>query len=273
MNKPVALTIAGSDPTGGAGVQADLKTFAAHNVYGASVISVLSAQNTERFELFPVSTKAIAAQIDAAFEAFEIKAIKIGMLSGCDVVRAVITALDRHNGDRAIPVVLDPIIRASNGGVALDRDSLDLARRELIPRTTLIKPNLPEAAQLLGEPQAQNIDEMEHQAKRLFLLGCSSLLLSGGHLAGRQSVDIFVSKGENCTIRGKKLDIAEIHGTGCTLTAAIAANLAKGLSVRQSVDLGKAYLDDLLLRGTQLDLAGQNRSLDHLRLSSKKGET
>ncbi|MCP4934326.1 MAG: bifunctional hydroxymethylpyrimidine kinase/phosphomethylpyrimidine kinase [bacterium] len=272
MSKPVALTIAGSDPSGGAGLQADLKTFAAHGVYGVSATTVLTAQNERRFEILPVSLAFIGAQIDALFEEFQIDAIKIGMLANQQTVQAVINALQRHNRDRAIMVVVDPILRASNGGMALDERGMVLLRDELFPLANLIKPNLAEAALLLGEPVANNPQQMSHQAASLLQFGCECVLLSGGHLAGPDCVDVLAHASGCATLYARKLDVGEVHGTGCTLTSAITANLAKGHVASKAVDLARTYLQGLLAQKHQLNRNGVARSLDHLFITVNKSE-
>ena len=264
MSQPVALTIAGSDPSGGAGVQADLKTFAAHDVYGASVISVITAQNAARFALFPVPAAFLAAQIEVVFEAFDLRAIKIGMLGGGEQVRTVIDGLHRYNGERKIPVVLDPVIRASNGGLGLDEGALALLREALLPLCTLIKPNLYEAANLLDEKPAGDISQMRAQAQRLSARHGLSVLLSGGHLPGSEAVDILSHAGEIHRFSRKKCGVADVHGTGCALTSAIAAQLAKGQAMKPAIEQAKTYLSALLNRKMQQDQSYGVISLDHL---------
>ena len=272
MSKPVALTIAGSDPSGGAGVQADLKTFAAHGVYGVSAITALTAQNERRFEILPVSPYFISAQIDAVYEEFRVNAIKIGMLNDKATVETVIEALQRHNKDRSIMVVLDPILRTSNGGAVLDEGGVVLLRDELFPLVNLIKPNLAEAAVLLGEPLAQNPQQMSDQAARLLKFGCECVLLSGGHLAGPDCVDVLAHASGCASLYAKKLAVGEVHGTGCTLTSAITANLAKGHVVSKAVDLARAYLLGILAQKHQLNKDGAARSLDHMFITDNKSE-
>ncbi len=268
MSKPVALTIAGSDPTGGAGVQADLKTFAAHKVYGASVVSVLTAQNASRFEVFPVPGAFISAQIEAVFEALAIKTIKIGMLGTVEAVGTIIDCLQRYNHDQKIPVVLDPVLKASNGGTGLEGDGLALLRDELLPLCTLIKPNLYEAAVLLDEKEALDPVQMGEQAHRLAQRYQGSVLLSGGHLSGPEAVDILFHEGAIHSFPPKKREHCELHGTGCALTSAIAANLANGHDLYASVERARSWL--LQLWGVNMKLYQQDkvRHLDHLALSS-----
>ena len=272
MTKPVALTIAVSDPSGGAGVQADLKTLASHGVYGVSAITALTAQNERRFEILPISPEFIGAQIDAVFEEFQIDAIKVGMLANEQTVQAVIDALQRHNKDRAIMVVVDPILRASNGGMALDERGLVLLRDELFPHANLIKPNLAEAALLLGETVATSPQQMSDQAARLLEFGCECVLLTGGHLAGADCVDVLAHASGCATLYAKRLAVGEVHGTGCTLTSAITANLAKGHVASKAVDLARAYLLGLLGENQQLNKSGAARSLDHLFITDNKSQ-
>ncbi len=253
-------------------MQADLKTFAAHGVYGVSAITALTAQNERRFDLFPVSPDVIAAQIDAVFEEFNVQAIKIGMLKDKQTVQAVIEALQRHNAERSIMVVLDPILRASNNGVALDEGGMELLRYELFPLVNLIKPNIAEAAYLLGEQIAENPQQMSEQAARLLKFGCECVLLSGGHLAGPVCVDVLAHASGCATLYAKKLAVADVHGTGCTLTSAITANLAKGHVASKAVDLARAYLQGLLAHEHQLNISGAARSLDHMFISDNKSE-
>ena len=275
MSKPVALTIAGSDPTGGAGLQADLKTFAALDVYGASAVSVLTAQNTRRFEVEPVSAAFVSAQIEAVFEAFDVAAIKIGMLGGASAVGAVIKALARYNADGDIPVVLDPVIRASNEGKALDPRGVKLLRGKLIPRCTLIKPNLSEAAQLLDCPLAGSLDEMRAQGEPLLTLGSPYVLLSGGHMSGKNAVDLLFERDGKGGVRVRELSAprvagGDVHGTGCTLSAAITAALASGLDMEQAVSRAKALMTQLMDCKKQSDKDGFCISLDHQPLTLSK---
>ncbi len=256
--------MAGSDPTGGAGLQADLKTFAAHEVYGASVVTALTAQNAHRFEVLITPAAFLAAQTEAVFETFDIRAIKVGMLGNEQSVQAVIAALQRHNAGREISVVLDPVIRAGNGGEALDRQGIVLLREQLFPLVTLIKPNIHEAALLLGEQQAGCVEQMSEQARKLEKSGGAAVLLSGGHLTGNEAVDILCKGGEISIFRNKKFPSLDVHGTGCTLTSAITANLARGASLHEAIGLAKTYLTRLMEIQQQLDLTGSPRSLDHL---------
>ena len=195
MGVPIALTIAGSDSGGGAGIQADLKTFSALGVYGASVITALTAQNTKGvFAIHEVPADFITAQIDAVFSDFDVGAVKIGMLGNAAAIAAVTAGLDLH---RARNVVLDPVLAATSGEALLRADAIG-ALHKLITRASLLTPNLPEAAALLDMPIARDEDEMRAQAKTLLALGASAVLIKGGHGGGPDSVDLLVDAG-GCT--------------------------------------------------------------------------
>ena len=231
MPIPIAVTIAGSDSGGGAGIQADLKTFAALGVYGASVITALTAQNTKGVAaIHQVPADFIAAQIDAVFSDLDVGAVKIGMLGNASAIDAVAVGLDRH---RARNVVLDPVMVASSGEDLLRADATD-ALWTLIPRTRLITPNLFEAAALLEAPLARDEGEMGAQAQQLVARGAQAVLIKGGHAGGPESIDLLV-EADTCTrFAAPRIATKNTHGTGCTLASAIAAGLAKD----QNLDAG-----------------------------------
>lgn len=264
MTQPVALTLAGADPTGGAGIQADLKTFAAHRVYGTSVITALTAQNAHRFAIYRVAGEVIRAQAEAVFEEHAIKAIKIGLLADREGVGAVIDVLQRHNAARAIPVVLDPILRSSNDRTALDAAGVALMREALIPLVDLIKPNLEEAASLLGIPPATDTADMQTQAQALRALGCGSVYLSGGHLAAPEATDVYCDAHGCRILAAPRVSSEDVHGSGCTLSAAIAAHCALGADIATAVRRAKDYLQHLYARDKQRNLSGVPISFDHL---------
>jgi hydroxymethylpyrimidine kinase/phosphomethylpyrimidine kinase len=270
MSRPVALTLAGADPSGGAGLQADLKTFAAHGVYGLSVTTVLTAQNARRCELLPVPGEFIRKQAEALFEEHDIRAIKIGVLAGRDGVEAVVDILQQHNADRRIPVVLDPILRASTGDKALADDGFVPLRDRLLPLADLIKPNLMEAARLANVAPATTLDELQRQAARVRALGGVAVLLSGGHLAREEATDVLATAAGMRLLPAPRHPGGDVHGTGCTLTAAIAANLARGDDLTAAVDKAKVFIGTLFGREPQLNRAAQAISFDHL--GGGKGE-
>src|SRR3974390_949529 len=229
----IALTIAGSDSSGGAGIQADLKTFAALGVYGASVITALTAQNTQRVSaIHDVPAEFVGQQIDAVFTDLAVGAVKIGMLSQVATIEAVARGLDRH---RANNIVLDPVMVASSGDRLLSPDAIDALRRHLIPRAMVITPNLPEAAALLEHAPARSETEMESQARALLDLRARSVLIKGGHGEGSESVDLLVDATSVTRFADMRVATKNTHGSGCTLSAAIAAGLAKGLHLNTAV--------------------------------------
>jgi hydroxymethylpyrimidine/phosphomethylpyrimidine kinase len=236
----IAVTIAGSDSSGGAGIQADLKTFSALGVYGASVITALTAQNTRGVSgIHDVPSAFITAQIDAVFSDLEVGAVKIGMLSQPAAIKAVAAGLKRHEVKN---VVLDPVMVAASGDRLLAPEAVEVLLRVLIPRAALITPNLPEAAALLDALEARTEPEMKDQAQQLLDLGARAVLLKGGHADGAESVDFLVQPTSVARLAVDRVPTVNTHGTGCTLSSAIAAGLAKGLSLAEAVREGKAYV-------------------------------
>jgi hydroxymethylpyrimidine/phosphomethylpyrimidine kinase len=239
MSVVIALTIAGSDSGGGAGIQADLKTFAALGVYGATVITALTAQNTKGVAaIHNVPPDFIAAQMEAVFSDLNIGAVKIGMLGNAVTAGAVAAGLDRY---RPLHVVLDPVLVASTGADLLRADAMD-ALRLVISRADVVTPNLFEAATLLDASLARNEDEMREQAQSLLKLGAGAVLIKGGHGGGPESVDLLVEADGVARFAAPRVRTRNTHGTGCTLSAAIAAGLAKGQSLNASVREAKAYI-------------------------------
>jgi len=218
-----ALTIAGSDSGAGAGIQADLKTFAARGVYGASVITALTAQNTQGVDaIHDVPAGFITKQIDAVFADLAVNAVKIGMLSRVEAIEAVAAGLDRH---KAKNIVLDPVMVATSGDRLLAKNAVDALTRKLMPRAAIVTPNLPEAAALLDRPLAGDEGEMEQQARALIKLGAKAVLIKGGHGSGRQSVDLLVEPRRGVSrLAAQRVATKNTHGTGCTLSSAIAAS-------------------------------------------------
>jgi hydroxymethylpyrimidine/phosphomethylpyrimidine kinase len=260
MSVPVALTIAGSDSSGGAGIQADLKTFSALGVYGASVVTALTAQNTTGvFAIHQVPAEFIGAQIDAVFSDFNIGAVKIGMVGSAAAIAAVSAGLRQH---RAGNVILDTVMAASSGGKLLGDDAID-ALRSLMAQARLVTPNLPEAAALTGTIAARDEDEMVAQARKLVTLGAGAVLIKGGHATGSESVDILVEGSSTMRFALPRIDTDSTHGTGCTLASAIAAGLAQGLSLVDSVRHAKAYLASALKAADRLELGSGPGPLHH----------
>jgi hydroxymethylpyrimidine/phosphomethylpyrimidine kinase len=240
MTTPVALTIAGSDSSGGAGIQADLKTFAALGVYGASVITALTAQNTSGVTgIHQVPSDFVAAQIDAVFGDLAIGAVKIGMVAQLATIDAIAAGLERWSPRH---VVLDPVMVATSGDRLLAADAVAALRTKLIPRAALITPNLPEAAALLDEPVAATEAAIERQGKRLLAIGCAAVLIKGGHGQGADSTDYLVTGSGVIALAAPRIATQNTHGTGCSLSSAIAAGLAKSEDLETAVRNAKAWV-------------------------------
>jgi len=240
MTTPIALTIAGSDSSGGAGIQADLKTFAALGVYGASVITALTAQNTTGVTgIHQVPARFVTDQIEAVFPDLAVGAVKIGMVADLSVIDAIAAGLKKWSPQH---IVLDPVMVATSGDRLLAADAIEALHTKRIPLAEVITPNLPEAAALLDAPMAANEDEMRTQAERLLGLGAKAVLIKGGHGEGAEAVDLLVEPSGAKRLSVKRIVTQNTHGTGCTLSSAIAAGLARGKSLEESVRAAKHYV-------------------------------
>ena len=263
MPRAIALTIAGSDSSGGAGIQADLKTFSALGVYGASVLTALTAQNTTGVQgVHPVPPEFVAAQMASVLDDLDVRAIKTGMLADAPIIRAVVDGLARHAV--AIPVVVDPVMVATSGDLLLQSDAIETLRSALIPRATLITPNLPEAAALLDEPIAATEPEAMDQLARLIRLGAGAVLLKGGHGSGDEAVDLLAIGPRVIRLAAPRIATRNTHGTGCTLSAAIAARLAAGDDLEPAVRHAKTYVHAAIAAGIDLGVGRGNGPVDHL---------
>ena len=267
MTAPIAVTIAGSDSGGGAGIQADLKTFSALGVYGASVVTALTAQNTRGVSaIHDVPPHFISQQIDAVFSDLAVGAVKIGMLSQPGVIEAVAAGLDKY-GQRT--VVVDPVMVATSGDILLAPDAVETLRRLLLPRALVLTPNLPEAAALLEAPPARNETEMREQAARLMALGPRAVLIKGGHAfgatgaVGAESVDLLIEPTRETRLAAGRVDTRNTHGTGCTLSAAIAAGLAKGLDLIAAVRAAKDYVTAAIGAANRLGVGSGHGPVHH----------
>lgn len=239
---PVALTIAGSDPSGGAGIQADLKTFHRFGVYGEAVITLLTVQNSQRVERVEyVGVELVLAQLRAVLEDIPPQAAKIGALGTAELV----LALAGEAAEFSFPLVIDPVMISKHGTPLLQQDARDAMREKLIPRAFLFTPNLHEAEALTGL-RVSSLDEMRVAARRLRELGASAVLVKGGHLPGRP-VDLLLAGGSELEIPGERVDTPHTHGTGCTYSAAITAELAKGSGVVEAVQCAKAFISRAIL--------------------------
>ncbi|HEU4660999.1 MAG TPA: bifunctional hydroxymethylpyrimidine kinase/phosphomethylpyrimidine kinase [Pseudolabrys sp.] len=257
----IAVTIAGSDSSGGAGIQADLKTFSALGVYGASIITALTAQNTRGVTgIHDVPPDFVAAQMDAVFSDLKVDAVKIGMLSSRAIIEAVATGLDRQ---RAKNIVLDPVMVATSGDRLLAPDAVDALRNSLIARALIVTPNLPEAAALADAPLARTEAEMEAQARAILRLGVRYVLIKGGHGGGDESVDLMIGGDGVVRLLAKRIDTKKTHGTGCTLSSAIAAHLARGLDVVAAAHAAKTYVTNAIAAADRLDVGSGHGPLHH----------
>jgi hydroxymethylpyrimidine/phosphomethylpyrimidine kinase len=257
----IAVTIAGSDSGGGAGIQADLKTFSALGVYGASVIAALTAQNTKGVTaIHDVPADFITAQIDAVFSDLAVDAVKIGMLSNPATIQAVADGLHRFAQTK---IVLDPVMVAASGDRLLKPEAIDVLRRVLIPQAMVITPNLPEAAALLDAPIARTESDMQAQGEKLLALGAKAVLMKGGHGSGAESVDLLIEPDAVARLAAERIDTHNTHGTGCTLSSAVAAGLAKGLPLAQAVRDAKAYITAAILASDTLRIGHGHGPVHH----------
>ncbi len=258
---PIAVTIAGSDSGGGAGLQGDLKTFSALGVYGASVVTALTAQSTRGVRaIHAVPPAFVTAQIDAVFSDLRVDAVKIGMLAQASVIAAVAEGLERWGQTK---VVLDPVMVASSGERLLEADAIDVLKHGLIPRAMVLTPNLPEAAALLGVAPARTEDEMREQAERLLGLGVQAVVIKGGHGQGESSVDLLVDRHGAVALPLARLPVRNTHGTGCAFAAAIAAELAKGLELSRAVRAAKDYVHGAIAAADRLAIGSGSGPVHH----------
>jgi hydroxymethylpyrimidine/phosphomethylpyrimidine kinase len=258
---PIAVTIAGSDSSGGAGIQADLKTFAALGVYGASVITALTAQNTQGVSaIHVVPAEFIASQIEAVYSDLDVAAVKIGMLPQAVSIRTVADALERH---KARHIVLDPVMIATSGDRLMDGDAVIALRGALIPKALVVTPNLHEAAALTGTPLARNEREMEVQARAILALGPRWVLLKGGHASGEESIDLLIGRSDTVRLTAQRIATDNTHGTGCTLSSAIAAGLAKGKDLVAAAHDAKAYVTGAIANADKLNVGHGHGPLNH----------
>jgi hydroxymethylpyrimidine/phosphomethylpyrimidine kinase len=258
---PIALTIAGSDSSGGAGIQADLKTFAAFGVYGASVITALTAQNTQGVSgIHQVPAAFVTAQIDAVFADLAVGAVKIGMVVQPAGIDAIVAGLARWAPQH---VVLDPVMVATSGDRLLAAEAVEALRTKLIPRASLITPNLPEAAALLDEQVATSEATVEDQGRRLLALGCSAVLIKGGHGRGEASIDYLFDAGRTIVLSAPRIATANTHGTGCSLSSAIAARLAKGDNLETAVRNAKAWISAAIAAADRFSVGHGHGPIHH----------
>jgi hydroxymethylpyrimidine/phosphomethylpyrimidine kinase len=295
---PIALTIAGSDSGGGAGIQADLKTFAALGVHGASAVTALTAQNTRGVSAIHVAPPAVVrAQIDAVLDDFDVEAIKIGMLGSAEVAEAVAECLARlpspqpspasgRGGETLLPlageggakrrtrgafIVYDPVMVASSGDALAGAGFVAAVKVRLLPLVDCLTPNLAEAAALLGEAPATSEAEMAEQGRALLALGPAALLMKGGHLAGDEAVDLLVTHAGVRRFAAPRLASANLHGTGCTLSSAIAAHVVLGADLPEAVAAAKTFVGTAIERGRDVALGAGVGPLIQIPLGRRSG--
>ncbi len=243
---PVALTVAGSDSSGGAGLQADLKTFAAFGVWGTCAVTAVTAQNTAGVvEVFALSAALVRAQFDAIATDMRPKAVKTGMLATADIVESVAAAVVDHGVSN---LVVDPVLAASQGAQLLDPDAINVMKERLFPLCALLTPNIPEAERLLGG-DAIAADDMLRAAVALAAMGPRAVLLKGGHLKGETARDLLWFDGVSTWLGAPRIDTGDTHGTGCTLSAAITAQLATGIPIPEACAAAKAFVTQAIAGG------------------------
>lgn len=257
-----ALTIAGSDSGGGAGIQADLKTFAALGCYGMSVITALTAQNTTGVTgIHPVPVDFVARQMEAVFSDIGADAVKIGMLFSAPLIETVARGLREHG---AANIVLDPVMVAQSGDRLLENDAVQALKARLLPLADVLTPNLPEAAVLL-QRDIENLHDMQAAVRDLAGFGCRAVLLKGGHQPGLRSTDVLYLAAEDRSVilRGEAVETRNNHGTGCTLSSAVAAHLARGLDLEAAVRGAKAYITAAIGAGAGYRLGAGHGPVHH----------
>lgn len=267
------LSIAGSDPSGGAGIQADLKTFAANGTYGMAAVTALTAQNTQGVsgvELVPPAF--VKKQIAAVFADIRVDAVKIGMIATAAIAHAVAEALtDAMSGGTTFPIVLDPVMVAKGGAVLLDQNAIEALRTTLLPLSTVVTPNLPEAARLVGTPEATSRDAMAAQAVVLCELGARSALVKGGHLQTGESPDVLFANGTLDWFEAHRTATKNTHGTGCSLSSALAAQLAKGNPTQTAVQAAKNYVASAIAEASALSVGNGHGPIHHFNAIWKGG--
>ena len=261
---PTVLSIAGSDSGGGAGIQADLKTFSSLGVYGATAITAITAQNTQGVHSqFALPPQMVYDQIIAVMEDIHPSVIKIGMLSNVQVASAVADSLERYS----IPIILDPVMVSSSGHRLLSAEAQDVLKNRLLPMTQLVTPNIPEMEALSDMPLL-TISDKYNAAKHLLSLGVQSVLLKGGHEEGEVKVDILYQKSPQgivtCSFSSDTLNTRNIHGTGCTLSSAIAAYMARGLALKEAVSSAKIYITEAIKAGSDISVGKGYGPVNHL---------
>jgi hydroxymethylpyrimidine/phosphomethylpyrimidine kinase len=263
---PKVLSSAGSDPSGGAGVQADLKTFSALGVYGMAAVTALTAQNTKGVrELEFPAPSFVRAQLEAIFDDIAVHGVKIGMVGNAEIAGVIADVLEEFKPPN---IVLDPVMVASSGDGLIDADAVQVLKERLIPLADVVTPNIPEAEKLSRKAAL----DIEMAAKDLLLLGAKAVLIKGGHMSGAQSIDVLATPSFTESYSALRILTANTHGTGCTLSSAIAANLAKGQGLKEAVGAAKLYLTGAIKAGDTLGVGHGHGPVHHFYDAWKKNE-
>ena len=262
ITTPIVLTIAGSDSGGGAGIQADIKAISATGSYACSAITAITAQNTQGVSaIFPIPLEHVEAQLDAVFSDIKVSAVKIGMLADADIIQVVAAKIRQYSPEY---LVLDPVMVATSGDPLLEQSAISTLKNELLGLADIITPNLPEAALLTGHPIPRNEAEMMAMVSGLRQLNAQAVLLKGGHLSdSADSVDLLITKDDVLRLSAKRIPTQNTHGTGCTLSSAIASYLAQGHSLNEAVSAAKDYLSHAIAQADTLNIGQGHGPVHH----------
>jgi len=263
-HSPIVLSVAGSDSGGGAGIQADIKAISATGSYACTVITALTAQNTCGVSgVLPIDQDFISAQFDAVFSDIAVDVVKIGMLGDAQTIKTVAKALKKHPVKH---IVLDPVMVATSGDILLEQTAIDCLVKELLPLASVVTPNIPEALALLHKDPAHIVETPQLSlsiCQELLGLGCQSVLLKGGHQTGQQSSDYWLSGDQQHTYSKERIPSKNTHGTGCTLSSAIASYLAQGLPLQQAIENAKEYITQAISHGKNLHVGNGSGPVQH----------
>ncbi|WP_102319562.1 bifunctional hydroxymethylpyrimidine kinase/phosphomethylpyrimidine kinase [Enterovibrio norvegicus] len=259
---PIVLTIAGSDSGGGAGIQADIKAISATGGYACSVITAITAQNTQGVSaIFPIPVEHVSHQLDAVFSDLNIVAVKIGMLADADIIKVVADKLRQYKPQY---LVVDPVMVATSGDVLLENSAIHALKNALLPLADIITPNLPEGAALTGKPLPKSEADMQAMIDELRVLGAKTVLLKGGHLEqDENSNDLLIFPDHVETLSAKRVNTKNTHGTGCSLSSAIASYLAQGHDLERAVILAKSYISKAIAHSDELNIGKGHGPVNH----------
>lgn len=263
MRYYTALTIAGSDSCGGAGIQADIKTMSALGVYAASAITAITVQNTKGvYGIQNVEPEIVKGQIEAVMEDIHPDAIKIGMVNDCDTIRAIAETLKKYK-ESFQHLVIDPVMVSTSGCRLMQEDALDVFITELLPLATLLTPNIPEA-EILANRKIENVEDIKAAAAAISKLGCRYVLIKGGHFDGEEKIDhLFEGGKQKTSYRGISVNTRNTHGTGCTLSSAITSYLAREMDMNTAIAMAKTYLSGAILAGKDIKIGEGHGPVNH----------